>query len=329
MKFNSSILLTSSLLALLTFSAHAEDSATVEKCTKNFGTVAVVESQGGYGHLQHYGLGSPAALLRQIIQQSGCFDVVERGVAMQNMQQERALAQGGDLRQDANIGKGQIQAADFVLTPSVQVAANDTGGIGGLLSGHLGILGSILGGIKFKEASTSILLSDVRSSLQVAAAEGKATKTDFSMSGWAYSGGLASGNAYTNTPEGKMIAASLLDNFNQVVLAIRDKPQLNKSTSTAADANAGAAARVAPPLEAGQLMMAKIANVKVYEKPSKDSKVVATLQKSDELIASGEQSEGFVHIDSANFSGWVQRSLVMPRPAGMRVGAGSFTVQFL
>lgn len=248
---------------------------------------------------------------------------------MQNMQQERALAQGGELRQDSNIGKGQIQAADFVLTPNVLVAANDTGGIGGLLAGHLGVLGSILGGIKFKEASTSILLSDVRSSLQVAAAEGKATKTDFNFSGWAYANGLASGNAYTNTPEGKMIAASLLDNFNQVVLAIRDKPQLSKSASTASEPRAIGVTQAQAPQVAGQMLMAKIANVKVHEKPSKDSTVVAILQKSDELVASGEQVDGFVRVDSANFSGWVQRTLVMPRPVLIRIGAASVTAQFL
>lgn len=337
MKLSSSLTLACSMLAAFTISAHAEDSATVEKCSRNFGTLAVVEPQGGYGHLQRYGLGSPAALLRQIIQHSGCFDVVERGVAMQNMQQERALAQGGDLRQDSNIGKGQIQAADFVLTPNVQVGSSDTGGIGGMLSGQLGVWGSLLGGIKFKEASTNILLSDVRSSLQVAAAEGKATKTDFNIRAWASGNSSSgSGNGYTTTPEGKMIAASLLDNYNQVVLSIRDKAQLTKSTSTAADANAsanananaGVSTRTQPPQEVGQMLVAKIANVKVYEKPSKDSKVVATLQKSDELVASGEVSDGFVHVDSANFSGWVQRTLVMPRPVGMRVGAGSFTGQF-
>ena len=59
--------------------------------------------------------------------------------------------------------------------------------------------------------------------------------------------------------------------------------------------------------------MAKIANVKVYAEASRDSKVVATLQRSDELVASGEVKNGFVQVDSANFSGWVQRTLVNPR----------------
>ena len=55
-----------------------------------------------------------------------------------------------------------------------------------------------------------------------------------------------------------------------------------------------------------------IANVKVYADPPKDSKVLSTLSKTDELIASGDQKNGFVQVDSSNFSGWVQRSLVGP-----------------
>ena len=70
-----------------------EPTSTVEKCSKSFGVLAVSEPQHGWGHLRGYGLGSPAALLRMMIQQSGCFDVAERGVAMQNLQQERAMAE--------------------------------------------------------------------------------------------------------------------------------------------------------------------------------------------------------------------------------------------
>lgn len=301
------------LALLVAGAARAEETtSTVEKCGRSLGTIAVAESQTGWSHLQRYGLGSPAALLRLMIQQSGCFDVVERGVAMQNLQQERALGHGGDLRQGSNVGMGQMQAADFVLTPHVQVASSDTGGVGGLLAGRLGVIGAIAGGLKFKEASTSILVADVRSSLQVASAEGRATKTDFGIGGWAYGGGFAAGGGYTRTPEGKIIAASLLDNYNKIVLAIRDQPNLIKVGSAASDANAAISTRAQAPQDAGQMLQAKIANVRVYAEPSRDSKVVATLKKSDELVATGETNNGFVKVDAADFSGWVQRTLVMP-----------------
>ncbi len=230
--------------------AHAAMAAqTVEKCTTMLGTISVVDSRQGYGYLSSYSLGSPSALLRMMIQESGCFDVVERGgAAFDSIQRERALAGDGDLQQNSNLGKGQLQAADFVLTSNIQVSAGDTGGVGGILAGLGGlfgkagaVVGMLAGGLKFKEAETSILVADVRSGIQVASAEGKAKKTDFSMSAWGFGGGnLGAAGGYTKTPEGKMIATSLLDNYNNIVLKIRDKPQLIKPRNAASVANAAA-----------------------------------------------------------------------------------------
>ena len=79
----------------------------------------------------------------------------------------------------------------------------------------------------------------MRSSLQVAAAEGKATKTDFDIGGWGWTGAaFGAANGYTNTPEGKVIAASLLDNWNNIVRTIRDNPSLIKTHSESGDVNA-------------------------------------------------------------------------------------------
>ena len=218
----------------------------IEHCDREMGTLAVAEPQDHIlSRLSYYKLGSPSTMLRMIAQESGCFVVVERGAAMQNLQQERALAAGGQLQQGSNIGGGQMQVADFVLTPAVQFS-DDSGGIGGTVSGLLnragGVLGhlsSVAGGVKFKEAETTILVADVRSGIQVASAEGKATKMDFSVDAWGWGDlGWASGGGYSKTPEGKLIAASLLDNYNKIVQQIRSKPQLIRSTSTASMQNA-------------------------------------------------------------------------------------------
>jgi curli biogenesis system outer membrane secretion channel CsgG len=235
--------LTAIALALAATATFAQSN--VEKCTNNFGTVSVIEAPQGYGYLSTYGLGSPSALLRLMIQQSGCFDVVERGRALSSLQQERALAGSGELQGGSNVGKGQMQAADFVMTPDIQVTGN-TGGIGGAVAGLGRLFGSVgaaiggvVGGMKFKEAQTSLLISDVRSGIQVAAAEGVAKKTDFSIGGWGYGAGTwGGGGGYTNTPEGKMISAGLLDNYNQIVIQIRDKTQLIKQRSASSASNA-------------------------------------------------------------------------------------------
>src|SRR5512138_1289905 len=66
------------------------------KCDKPFGILAVNEPQQQYMQIfQRYQLGSPAALLRMMAQNSKCFVVVERGMGMQNVKQERELARSG------------------------------------------------------------------------------------------------------------------------------------------------------------------------------------------------------------------------------------------
>ena len=226
--------------------AYETDKGAIEKCSTNLGTLAVVEPQSHMlASLQRYSLGSPSTMLRMIAEESGCFTVVERGVALQNIRQERELASAGQLQQGSNVGGGQLQAADFVMTPSVQFAS-DTGGVGGAIGGLfgrmggvLGAIGGIAGGVKFKEAETTLLLSDVRSGIQVASAEGKASKMDFSLGGWGWGGfGWASAGGYSKTPEGKLIAASLLDNYNKIVANVRDKSSLVQSTSVASRNNA-------------------------------------------------------------------------------------------
>jgi curli biogenesis system outer membrane secretion channel CsgG len=113
--------------------------AQLERCDAPKGTVAVVEPQSQVmSNLQRYGLGSPTSVIRMLIQQSNCFQVVERGTGMRNMMQERGLAQGGELQTGSNIGKGQMVAADFIVNPSVVFSESNAGGIGGGLAGALG-----------------------------------------------------------------------------------------------------------------------------------------------------------------------------------------------
>jgi curli biogenesis system outer membrane secretion channel CsgG len=242
------ILSATSLQAMAQTGSGGSENGSIERCNRILGSLAIAEPQSQMlSSLGKFSLGSPSTMLRMIAQESGCFTVVERGVAMQNIQQERALASGGMLQQGSNLGGGQLQAADFVMTPALQFSDN-TGGFGGAAIGLLGrlggvgaMLGGLAGGVKFNEAETTLLLADVRSGIQVASAEGKASKMNFSLGGWGWGGmGWASAGGYSKTPEGKLIAASLLDNFNRIVLAVRDKPQLIQATSASSQANAAA-----------------------------------------------------------------------------------------
>jgi hypothetical protein len=157
----------------------------LEKCDKPYGTLAVAEPQDYVGQaLLQYGLPSPVGLIRMMVQQSNCFVVVERGRAMKNLMQERELAKAGELRSGSNMGGGQMVTADYVMTPDVVFSNKDAGGMGAALGGLFGVGGALLAaGLKFKEAQTSMLLADARTSLQVASATGMAKSTDFSLGG--------------------------------------------------------------------------------------------------------------------------------------------------
>src|SRR5260370_19661812 len=62
----------------------------LEHCDKPMGAMAVHEPQSEIlNALTQYRLSSPVGLIRMMIQQSSCFIVVERGVGMQNLMQER------------------------------------------------------------------------------------------------------------------------------------------------------------------------------------------------------------------------------------------------
>ena len=202
-------------------------SGTLERCDQALGTIGVVEdtNAGWYRSLQTYKLGSTVPVLRMMIQQSNCFVVVERGAAMQNMNMERQLQKSGEMREGSNFGAGQMVAADYTMSPSIQFSQN-TGGVGGALAGlsrSLGALGAIAGGLKTTEASTTLLMIDNRSGVQLAAAEGTAKNMDFAGFGAAYgwAGGGGAGG-YTSTPEGKIIIAAFTDSYNQLVKVVRN-----------------------------------------------------------------------------------------------------------
>ncbi len=288
----------------------------LEHCDTPMGALAVVEPQSHVTQsLSRYGLQSPTGLIRMMVQQSNCFIVVERGMAMQNMMQERALAESGELRAGSNMGGGQMVSADFVLTPAVVFSEDNAGGIGGALGGLIGgsrgrAIGAVAGGLKFKEAQTSMLVTDSRSGVQVAAAEGSARKADLRLGVGAFHGGHAVGlGGYANTNEGKVLAASLMDNYNNIVRSVRGQPSLHRDVGTLAE-EAGKKTKGGAVFEEGDTLVPKISNVKLYSQANDGAGTVATLGKSDEMIYMGEEQNGFIRVESGKGGGWIKKVLV-------------------
>lgn len=206
----------------------ANANSQLERCDESLGTLAVVEDQNApwYYQLRQYKLGTTVPVLRMMIQQSNCFVVVERGRAMNNMMQERNLERSGEMRQGSNFGQGQMVAADYTMSPSINFSQKGTQG-GRVGIGGLGFLGSALGAaagsFRANEASTTLLMIDNRSGVQLAAAEGSAKNYDLGGGFFGWAGGLAGGaSGYSNTPEGKIITAAFVDSYNQLVKAVRN-----------------------------------------------------------------------------------------------------------
>jgi hypothetical protein len=190
-----------------------QKAAQLPQCDKPLGRAALVEKQ--IPALAQMGLTSPVPLIRLMIAQSNCFQVVDRGQALDRIEQERAVSGKG--------GIGRLAAADYFITPDIVSQNANSGGFAGGAGALLpGVAGIIAGGItqKSSEAQTALYLTDARTGVQIAAATGSAKTNDF---GWALGGvngvgGVGgAGGGYTNTEIGKTTAAAFLDSYRNLL----------------------------------------------------------------------------------------------------------------
>lgn len=211
--------------------------AEIPRCSRNLGTIAIVEPDTQWW--REFSLGSPEAIMRVFVQQSGCFTLVNRGRSLQNRAMERALADSGELQQGSNIGKGQVKAADYFLQPDIVSTNRNSGGggVGGMLGGLGGGMfgrgvGGMLGGIKVKKGEANVTLSIVnaRTTVEEALVEGYARKSDI---GWGGGGGglfgggtfaAAGATGYQNTEIGQIIVLAYLDAYTKMVSQLGGLP---------------------------------------------------------------------------------------------------------
>jgi hypothetical protein len=197
----------------------------LEHCDDTLGTMALQEDTSApwYAQLRGYQLGSTIPVLRLMMQQSNCFVIVERGAAMNNRMRERTLDKSGEMREGSSFGKGQMVAADYTMSPSIQFSQKTGQSAAGVATHFLGAFGAIAGSVGTNEASTTLLLIDNRSGVQISAAEGTGKNFDFGFFGGAFTGGLAgAGGGYSSTPQGKVIVTAFADSYNQMVKSLRN-----------------------------------------------------------------------------------------------------------
>ena len=228
-----------------------QQAAQIPVCAKPLGTISVIEPEDAVNWWTGQQLPAPSKLIKVFVNKSRCFTLVDRGVGMAAAQYERGLAADGELRGGSNIGKGQVKAADYVMIPDLIAQNSNAGGnaisglVGGLLGGNAGAL---VGGLNMKKKTADVVLTvtDVRSSEQVAMAEGSAKKTDI---GWGSSGGLFTGSGfgaagvggYANTEIGQVITLAYLQAYTELV------GQLGGLPENASAANVSQALRVTKP----------------------------------------------------------------------------------
>jgi hypothetical protein len=198
----------------------------LEHCDASLGTLGIDEDQSApwYLQLSQYQLPSTVPVLRLMIQQSNCFVIVERGKSLNNVMNERSLAQSGEMRSGSNMGKGQMVAADYTMSPTITFAQKTGGGVaglGGLVPG-MSLVTAAVGSFSTNSASTTLLLIDNRSSVQLSASQGSAKNWDIGGLGGMFGGGVGgAAGAYSNTPQGKIITAAFMDSYNQMVRSLR------------------------------------------------------------------------------------------------------------
>ena len=228
-----------------------QQAAQIPVCAKPLGAISVIEPEDAVNWWTGQQLPAPSKLIKVFVNKSRCFTLVDRGVGMAAAQYERGLAADGELRGGSNIGKGQVKAADYVMIPDLIAQNSNAGGnaisglVGGLLGGNAGAL---VGGLNMKKKTADVVLTvtDVRSSEQVAMAEGSAKKTDI---GWGSSGGLFTGSGfgaagvggYANTEIGQVITLAYLQAYTDLV------GQLGGLPENASAANVSQALRVTKP----------------------------------------------------------------------------------
>lgn len=198
------------------------------KCEAPVATLALVENPHGYVMSSSYRLPpTPLPLVRLLAQQSGCFRVVDRAAGLRGTLQEQELKDSGVLRQrGSTVAKGKGYEAQYTLTPSLTFSEQDAGRqVGGLMA-MIPFLNQFVGAaeqVKLKEAQVALLLTDNETTEQVAAATGSVRVTDLGVAGLVVGKlGGAAGAGWSNSAEGKVIAAAFLDAHNQLVVQARE-----------------------------------------------------------------------------------------------------------
>lgn len=203
----------------------------LERCDQTLGTLAVDDGSGAAWYADFNSrtkITTIEPLLRLAVQQSNCFVITSIG----NSRTESRLSaitdkqrNSGEFRAGSNQQKGQRVAADYYMEPAIIIDNSMVGKVAGGIAGVLGgsALAGLAGGATSKESVVTLSLYDIRSSVQISAAEGSSSSKNYGGVVGLFGGGGAAGlGGFSRTPEGKATVAAFLDAYNGMVISLKN-----------------------------------------------------------------------------------------------------------
>ncbi len=189
----------------------------LSRCSAPLGVATVTEAESNAQALTSAGLPrSMTPLVRQLLLQSRCFTVVERGAAFSALENEiRIREQQG---QDRRTQLAAMKAADVVLRAEIvfmEQTGGTKGGIGAVLPSWIGGVG---GEIRVREAMLVMTAVDTRTSEILASSFGRGAESSAGMGSLVLGGGIVAIEAgWLDSPQAKPVAAALVDAWNQLL----------------------------------------------------------------------------------------------------------------
>jgi hypothetical protein len=233
-------------------------------------------------------------MIRLMMQQSNCFTVVDRGVASEALKAERELAGQGELEKGSNMGGGQMVAADFLITPRVIFQDANSGGGGGFVGSLLpGVAGAVAGGLSVQnmEAQTLLTLTNVRTGVQEAAAEGSASKSDIGVGGIGFIAPVAGGaGAYESTDIGKIVTAAFMDSHNKLVQQLGATQPASERAATS--------------------NWYTVSALNLRSGPNTGAPVIQTLKKGTSVTPTGKKQGSWWQVEANGNQGWVSSDYI-------------------
>lgn len=203
----------------------------LERCDQTLGTLAVDDGSGAPWYADfntRTKVSTIEPLLRLAVQQSNCFVITSIG----NSRTESRLSaitdkqrNSGEFRAGSNQQKGQRVAADYFMEPAIIIDNSTVGKVAGGIAGLLGnsALVGLAGGATSKESVVTLSLYDIRSSVQISAAEGSSSSKNYGGVVGLFGGAGAAGlGGFSRTPEGKATVAAFLDAYNGMVVSLKN-----------------------------------------------------------------------------------------------------------